>query len=39
VRIMNISLDIPVGSWREFTPHELKELNLLLEDSTKTVNE
>lgn len=38
VRIMNISLDIPVGQWREFSPQELKELNMLLEDSTKTVN-
>lgn len=38
VRIMNISLDIPVGQWREFTPRELKELNILLEDSAKTVN-
>ncbi len=38
VRIMNISLDIPVGQWREFSPQELKELNTLLEDSAKTVN-
>ena len=36
VRIMNISLDIPVGKYREFTDSELKELNKLLEDSTKT---
>jgi len=36
VRIMNIKLDIPVGKHREFTIEELKTLNLLLEDSTKT---
>lgn len=36
VRIMNIKLDVPVGEYREFTPEELKELNNLLETSTKT---
>ncbi|MFD2543645.1 pseudouridine synthase [Lacinutrix gracilariae] len=36
VRIMNIKLDVPVGEYREFTPEELKELNNLLEASTKT---
>lgn len=38
VRIMNIKLDIPVGKYREFTDTELKELNLLLADSTKISN-
>lgn len=38
VRIMNISLDIPVGKYREFSDTELKELNELLKDSTKTSN-
>ena len=38
VRIMNIKLDIPVGQYREFTTQELKELNTLLRDSTKTSN-
>jgi len=38
VRIMNIKLDIPVGKYREFTIEELKELNLLLADSTKISN-
>ncbi|NNL15432.1 MAG: 23S rRNA pseudouridine(2604) synthase RluF [Flavobacteriaceae bacterium] len=38
VRIMNIKLDIPVGKYREFTSKELKELNKLLADSTKTSN-
>lgn len=38
VRIMNISLDVPVGKYRDFTAEELKELNKLLADSTKTSN-
>ena len=36
VRIMNIKLDVPVGKYREFTKEEIKTLNTLLEDSTKT---
>ena len=36
VRIMNIKLDIPVGEYRELTKEELKELNGLIQDSTKT---
>jgi len=36
VRIMNIKLDVPVGKYREFTKDEIKTLNTLLEDSTKT---
>ena len=36
VRIMNIKLDIPIGKYREFTKDELLELNLLLENSSKT---
>ncbi|WP_338733188.1 23S rRNA pseudouridine(2604) synthase RluF [Mangrovimonas cancribranchiae] len=36
VRIMNIKLDVPVGKHRELTNHELKELNSLLKDSSKT---
>lgn len=36
-RIINIRLDIPVGKWRDLTKAELNELNLLLEDSEKTV--
>ena len=35
VRIMNIKLDIPTGKYREFTKQELKELNELLENSSK----
>lgn len=38
VRIMNIKLDLPVGKYRKFTHDELKTLNKLLEDSTKTAN-
>jgi len=36
VRIMNIKLDVPRGKYREFTKEELKELNKLLEKSSKT---
>jgi len=36
VRIMNIKLDVPTGKYREFTKEELLELNLLLENSSKT---
>jgi len=38
VRIMNIKLDVSVGKYREFTASELKELNILLADSTKVSN-
>ncbi|SDF54772.1 23S rRNA pseudouridine(2604) synthase RluF [Epilithonimonas hungarica] len=38
IRIMNIKLDLPVGKWRDLTDSELKELNSLLEDSSKTFN-
>ena len=36
VRIMNISLDMPVGKWRDLTNEELKEINNLVSDSSKT---
>lgn len=36
IRIMNISLDIPVGKWRDFTDAELSEINFLIKDSEKT---
>ena len=39
VRIMNIELDIPLGTHRELTEVEMKDLNLLLEDSTKNFND
>ena len=36
VRIMNMHLDMPEGTWRDFQPKELAELNRMLESSTKT---
>lgn len=36
IRIMNISLDMPVGTYREFTKDELKEINRLVSTSAKT---
>lgn len=36
IRIINISLDIPVGRYRDLTDDEIKELNLLIEPSSKT---
>jgi len=35
-RIINISLDVPVGRYRELTPAEIQELNTLIEPSSKT---
>ncbi|OXG08851.1 ribosomal large subunit pseudouridine synthase F [Flavobacterium araucananum] len=36
IRIINISLDIPVGRYRDLTEDEIKELNHLIEPSSKT---
>lgn len=36
IRIINISLDIPVGRYRDLTDEEIKELNHLIEPSSKT---
>ncbi|KQT16819.1 23S rRNA pseudouridine synthase F [Chryseobacterium sp. Leaf404] len=36
IRIMNISLDVPVGKWRDFTDTELSKINALILESTKT---
>ena len=36
VRIINISLDVPVGSYREITKAEMDELNRLIGESSKT---
>ena len=36
VRIMNISLDIPVGEWRDITISELEEIDKLVTPSSKT---
>lgn len=36
LRIMNIHLDVPEGKWRHLSVKELKDLNALLQDSSKT---
>jgi 23S rRNA pseudouridine2604 synthase len=36
VRVMNIKLDVPSGSYRDFTAKELNQLNQLLACSIKT---
>ncbi|MGV6860544.1 MAG: 23S rRNA pseudouridine(2604) synthase RluF [Putridiphycobacter sp.] len=36
VRIMNVTLDMPVGQWRDLTQDELDEINRLVETSKKT---
>ena len=36
IRIINISLDVPVGKYRELTPSELTELNRIIAPSSKT---
>jgi 23S rRNA pseudouridine2604 synthase len=38
VRIMNIKLDMPLGTYRELTSEEIKNLNQLIESSTKEYN-
>lgn len=36
IRTINISLDVPVGRYRDLTDSEIKELNQLIEPSSKT---
>lgn len=36
IRIMNIVLDVPVGKWRDLSEEELRELNGMLLQSSKT---
>ena len=36
IRIINISLDVSIGRYRELTPAEIKDLNKLIEPSSKT---
>lgn len=36
IRIINISLDVPLGRWRELTDAEITALNQLIEPSSKT---
>ena len=39
IRIMNIKLDIPIGSYRDFTAKELNQINQSVEHSIKTFQE
>ena len=36
IRIMNVTLDIPVGKWRSLTPRELKGIRRMVAQSQKT---
>lgn len=35
-RIMNVSLDVPVGEWRYISEEEMNEIHILIADSAKT---
>lgn len=39
IRIMNISLDLPVGEWRYLNEKELLEIKSMVSDSSKTFDE
>lgn len=39
VRIMNISLDVPVGEWRDITAEEMQTINEMVASSAKTYEE
>ena len=39
VRIMNVSLELPVGEWRELTDQEMTEINSLVSTSSKTYDD
>jgi 23S rRNA pseudouridine2604 synthase len=36
IRIMNVHLDLPSGKWRDLTTEELQQINILVDDSSKT---
>jgi len=36
IRIMNVTLDVPLGKWRDLTTEELLEIQDLVSDSSKT---
>ncbi|MBZ9629318.1 23S rRNA pseudouridine(2604) synthase RluF [Salegentibacter sp. LM13S] len=36
IRIMNVSLDVPVGQWRDLTQDELETINKMVDESSKT---
>ena len=38
IRIMNVSLDVPHGTYRDLTTEELTELNRLTSQSTKKLD-
>jgi 23S rRNA pseudouridine2604 synthase len=38
IRIMNITLDLPIGKWRHLTREEITEINTLLAKSEKTAD-
>jgi 23S rRNA pseudouridine2604 synthase len=35
-RIMNVTLDLPIGKWRYLTPAEIDKMNSMVAESTKT---
>jgi len=37
VRIMNVTLDLPVGKWRDLTEKEINQIQEMVSDSTKTI--
>ncbi|MEM7487178.1 MAG: 23S rRNA pseudouridine(2604) synthase RluF [Bacteroidota bacterium] len=39
VRIMNVTLDVPIGKWRHLTTNELKEIQRLVATSSKTYDQ
>ena len=39
VRIMNVTLDVGLGKWRHLTAQELDEINRLVADSKKTIED
>jgi 23S rRNA pseudouridine2604 synthase len=38
VRIMNISLDVPIGKWRYLSPDEILVINSMVADSAKAID-
>jgi len=36
VRIMNVSLDLPIGQWRDLTNNEIEQIREMVKDSDKT---
>jgi 23S rRNA pseudouridine2604 synthase len=38
VRIMNITLDVPIGKWRYLSPDEILVINSMVADSAKAID-